>query len=350
MADVIDELQINISADVGKARDSINKLITAFDKLETRVGSMSGLSGLSAAFTGISTSVGGLTTSTGDASTAMVNLGKTMTSTASSGTRSFGRLVSSANKLSKAVAGISFGKFSSLASSLPVIGRGSAIASRGIGNLSGSFTKSLISARAFISVIKGAWNAVSSGIDLASDLVEVQNVVDKAFGNEAGKIEDLVQNSIQTLGMSELTAKQISSRYQSMGAAMGISGAAIQKASGQIGKLRDGYNSAAESMADVSINLTKLSADMASFYNVGIEDVAEDLQAIFTGQTRPLRAYGLDLTQATLQEWALKQGMDADVKSMSQAEKTLLRYQYVMSQTKLVQGDFIDTADRLCVA
>lgn len=53
----------------------------------------------------------------------------------------------------------------------------------------------------------------------------------------------------------------------------------------------------------------------------------------------------LDLTQATLQEWALKNGIDADVKSMSQAEKTLLRYQYVMSQTRLIQGDFLDTAD-----
>ena len=53
-------------------------------------------------------------------------------------------------------------------------------------------------------------------------------------------------------------------------------------------------------------------------------DVAEDLAAIFTGQTRPLREFGIDLTQATLQEWAMKQGMDANIKTMSQAEKTML--------------------------
>lgn len=56
------------------------------------------------------------------------------------------------------------------------------------------------------------------------------------------------------------------------------------------------------------MNLTQLTADMASFYNVSQKDVAEDLSAIFTGETRPLRTYGLDLTQATLAEWAMKNG------------------------------------------
>ena len=86
-------------------------------------------------------------------------------------------------------------------------------------------------------------------------------------------------------------------------------------------------------MSDVSLNLTKLTADMASLYNVEQKAVVEDLEAIFTGQTRPLRTYGLDLTQATLAEWAMKQGLDADIQSMSQAEKTMLRYQYVIANT-----------------
>ena len=84
---------------------------------------------------------------------------------------------------------------------------------------------------------------------------------------------------------------------------------------------------------------------MASFYNVEQEAVGEDLEAIFTGQTKPLRQYGLDLTEATLQEWAMKQGIDANINSMSQAEKTMLRYQYVMANTGAAQGDFIRTAD-----
>ena len=99
-------------------------------------------------------------------------------------------------------------------------------------------------------------------------------------------------------------------------------------------------------MSDVSLNLTKLTADMASFYDKDQADVAKDLQSVFTGMVVPLRKYGLDLTQATLKEWAMKNGMDADIKSMTQAEKAMLRYQYVLANTTAAQGDFARTADK----
>lgn len=171
-------------------------------------------------------------------------------------------------------------------------------------------------------LIRG-FGQLKKAIDISSDLTEVQNVVDVTFGKYRGMLEDFASTSITEFGMSELTSKQIASRFQAMGTAMGF-------AQGQ--------------MADMSIGLTKLAADMASFYNVEQTDVAQDLEAIFTGQTRPLRTYGLDLTQATLQEWAMKQGIEANMKTMSQAEKTLLRYQYVLANTGAAQGDFARTS------
>lgn len=164
-----------------------------------------------------------------------------------------------------------------------------------------------------------AFRGIGKGIGLASDLTEVQNVVDVSFGQYRDRLEQFADTSIVDYGMSELTAKKIASRYQAMGGAIGF-------AQGE--------------MADMSIELTKLAADMASFYNVEQAAVAEDLEAIFTGQTRPLRTYGLDLTQATLQEWALSQGMEANIATMTQAEKVMLRYQYVLAQTGMAQGDF----------
>ena len=44
-----------------------------------------------------------------------------------------------------------------------------------------------------------------------------------------------------------------------------------------------------------------------------------------------------------MQEWALKHGIDADVQSMTQAEKTMLRYQYVLAQTTSAHGDYART-------
>lgn len=169
-----------------------------------------------------------------------------------------------------------------------------------------------------------AFSKIKDAIDISSALTEVENVVRTTFGNYEKLIQDFSKTSIQDFGMSELTAKQVASRFQAMGTAMGFSQ----------GK-----------MADMSLQLTKLTADMASFYDMEQSDVARNLQAVFTGETEPLRKYGLDLTQATLKEWAMKQGLDADISSMTQAEKTMLRYQYVMANTAAAQGDFARTSD-----
>ncbi len=190
-----------------------------------------------------------------------------------------------------------------------------------------------------------AFRVLGKAIDISSQLTEVQNVVDVTFGEYSNLIEKISETSITDFGMSELTVKQVASRFQAMGSAMGISQQQVADASEYLAKKGvEAYGDLGDSMADMSVNLTKLTADMASFYNVEQSDVAEDLQSIFTGQTRPLRQYGLDLTEATLKEWAMKQGLDANISAMTQAEKTMLRYQYVMANTGSAQGDFQRTA------
>ena len=189
-----------------------------------------------------------------------------------------------------------------------------------------------------------------SSMKLASDLVEVQNVVDNTFGDMKDKMEDFAKTSVDTLGMSELTAKTIASRFQAMGTNMGVPDKAVKSTNEFLQaatKMGDGsgkaYANVAESMADISLNLTKLAGDMASFYNQDYSEVAKKLEAVFTGQTRPLRTFGLDLTQATLKEFALRNGLNANIKTMSQYEKMLLRYQYVMANTTAAHGDFTRT-------
>lgn len=235
----------------------------------------------------------------------MTNALAKLARTGSSSGKAANSLVSSFNRISKASSGMKVGLLSAV---------------NGISAIRRSILSALGVAGGFYAVIRG----IKESINISSDLTEVQNVVDVTFGNYKKKIEDLAKVSIPELGMSELTTKQIASRYQAMGTAMGIS----QKG-----------------MADMSTELTRLAGDMASFYNVEQKAVGEDLEAIFTGQTKPLRQYGLDLTEATLQEWAMKQGMDANINSMSQMEKTMLRYQYVMANTGAAQGDFVRTAD-----
>lgn len=198
-------------------------------------------------------------------------------------------------------------------------------------------------------LVMRAVGKIGGAVDLASQLTEVQNVVDTTFGDMASKVDDFTKTSIQDFGMSELTVKQISSRFQALGTSIGISSEQVANGTAVANKALMSQNNTlyktTDSMADMSLNLTRLAGDMASFYDVDQADVAKSLQSIFSGTIAPLRRYGLDLTQATLSEWAMKNGLDANIKSMTQAEKVLLRYNYVMANTQAAQGDFAKTAN-----
>lgn len=190
-----------------------------------------------------------------------------------------------------------------------------------------------------------AFGVLRKAVDYASSLTEVQNVVEQTFGQATKAVDIFAQEAKDSLGMSELTVKQIASRYQAMGGAMDISSKQIDKVNSKLTMLKEGYINTSKGASGMSLTLTKLAGDMASFYDKDQAEIAQDLEAVYTGMTRPLRKYGLDLTQATLQEYANKRGIEAKVSSMTQAEKTMLRYQYVMENTTKAQGDFLRTAD-----
>lgn len=133
-----------------------------------------------------------------------------------------------------------------------------------------------------------AFKGIGKMINYASSLTEVQNVVDVTFADMSYKVEDFAKTSIEQFGMSELALKQYSSRFQAMGSAMGITSTQIGSANEYLHSSVGYYIQLSDSIADVSLNLTKLTADMASFYNVEQADVAKDLESIYTGMTRPL--------------------------------------------------------------
>lgn len=160
-------------------------------------------------------------------------------------------------------------------------------------------------------------------LNVASDMQEVQNVVDTAFGEMAYKMEQFAETSVKLYGISRLAAKQTGSSFAAMASGMGL---------------------AAETAADMSISLTALSADMASFYNKKQEDVQIALSSVFTGETETLKRYGILITEINLQEYARQQGITKSIRNMTQQEKVMLRYNYVMQATALAQGDFARTS------
>lgn len=113
------------------------------------------------------------------------------------------------------------------------------------------------------------------------------------------------------------------------------------------------YNQMSESMGInddasyvISENLTKLGIDLASLFNKSEADTMEALRAgVLAGQTKPLRNYGLDVTQQTLAPLVSELGIDRSVKQLSQAEKMILRYIAVLRQASSAHGDFAKTIE-----
>lgn len=203
-----------------------------------------------------------------------------------------------------------------------------------ISNSVGGATKSMSSLKSSLKGIIGTLGLVFSlkalinfgqqAVNVASDLTEVDNVVQKAFGNMRGEMDALADSSIKNLGISRLEAYQTGSTFMAMGKSMLTS---------------------SQDAKDMALNLTKLSANMASFFNTSNKYAAIALKSIYTGETETLKQYGVVMTEVNLKQFALAQGISKSYAEMSQSERVMLRYQYVMQQLGYIGDDFIDTQD-----
>lgn len=164
-----------------------------------------------------------------------------------------------------------------------------------------------------------------SGIEVASDLEEVQNVVDTTFGEKgAQSIEDFAKKAANNFGMSELAAKQFT---------------------GTIGAMFKSMNVADDAVLEMSTGIAGLAGDIASFYNLDPEEAFAKLRSGISGETEPLKQLGINMSVANLEAYALAEGITKAYKDMSQAEQATLRYNYIMQATADAQGDFAKTSD-----
>lgn len=93
----------------------------------------------------------------------------------------------------------------------------------------------------------------------------------------------------------------------------------------------------------ISKSMTMLAGDISSLFNVDFSTVATNLQSGLIGQSRALYKYGIDITNATLQTYAYKYGIEKAVSEMSQAEKQQLRLLAILDQSKVSWGDLANT-------
>ncbi len=161
-------------------------------------------------------------------------------------------------------------------------------------------------------------------LNIASDLQEVENVVDVSFGNMKQKVEDFADTALEKFGMTELQAKKTASTYMAMNKGMGLDG---------------------EKAAQMAIDAAGRTGDIASFYNKTQEEADTMMKSIWTGETESLKNIGVVMTENNLNLYAMQKGLGKTTQQMTQQEQVMLRYQYVMEQTALAAGDFERTSD-----
>ena len=164
----------------------------------------------------------------------------------------------------------------------------------------------------------------SMAVNAASDAAELQSAFDQTFGAMAA---DMTEWATET------------------GDAMGRSTQELQRAATMFGIF---FNQAAptrEAAAGLSRDFTVLAQDLSSFYNVDPGTAMEKLRAGLSGESEPLRDFGVFLTEATVNARGLQMGLGGLTGELSEQEKILARANLIMEATANAQGDVARTAD-----
>ncbi|MEO3948037.1 hypothetical protein [Gorillibacterium sp. CAU 1737] len=196
-------------------------------------------------------------------------------------------------------AGFSFGVFGKLASKSFELAKGAAN-------------------KAATAIATGLRDAGKDGLKLASDLAEIQKTVDFTFGKSAGQIDSFAKSALKSYGLSELAAKQYSI---SVGTVMKNSGVSSQY------------------LGTMSKNLTALSGDFASFYNLNPAEAFEKIKSGISGDIEPLKSLGINMSAANLNAYAMSKGVRVSYENMDEASQTMLRYNYLIEKSTSAQGD-----------
>lgn len=174
--------------------------------------------------------------------------------------------------------------------------------------------------------ITGVFNWVKDATKAGADVAETNHIIESTFGDLSEQVNNWAKDAIETYGIAQTSAKRYAGTLSAMFQSSGI-----------------GYKEAAQ----MSMDLVGMAGDLSSFYNVDTATVFQKLKSGMAGMVRPLRDFGIDLSVASLNEFALAQNMGKTYAQMTQAEKTMLRYEYLLNVTKTQQGDFARTSDKL---
>ena len=187
-----------------------------------------------------------------------------------------------------------------------------------------------------------AWNSALKAISFAAIYRAAAKLLGIAIAKSSQYAEDL---NLFTVSMGKY-AEEAYNYAQKVSEVMGIDPAEWMRNQGVFNTIISGFGVAGDKAAFMSKNLTQLGYDLASFYNLDFASAMQKVQSGIAGELEPMRRLGYDLSVARLEQERLNLGIDKSVSSMTQAEKSQLRYYAMMTQVTQVQGDMARTLEQ----
>jgi hypothetical protein len=168
-------------------------------------------------------------------------------------------------------------------------------------------------------------NFAKQSVMASSNMEESLSKVAVVFGEGSAEVEKFGKNAAENLGISNQAALEAAGTYGNLFQAFGLGQGESQK---------------------MSTSLVQLAADMASFNNTSVDDAILALRSGLSGETEPLKKFGVALSEVRLKTEAMAMGLiKSTSEALTPAAKAQASYSLILKDTKLAQGDYARTAD-----
>lgn len=175
----------------------------------------------------------------------------------------------------------------------------------------------------YTAAIVGTGIAATKSVKMTSAFYEDLNAMGMVFEDNKERVLSFNKSLLETHGIS------------------------TQQATNMAAVLGSSFKSAGidlEERTEMTENLIKRIGDIASYRDLSVQQAFKTVQGALAGQPRGLREMaGIDITEASLREYAQSKGINENIRQMKYGEKVMLRYDKLISNSNYKADDFLKT-------
>jgi hypothetical protein len=161
-------------------------------------------------------------------------------------------------------------------------------------------------------------------LKLASDAGEIESAFKVAFGSAEAGARSFSDTLADTVGRDAVVLREQMTRLQLVLTGTGV---------------------AADTAAKMVEALTTSGVDAGSLFNTSDAESLQKIISGLTGETEPLKAFGVVISQAAVEAELLRLGFKGNAAEASEAAKSIARANLIIKGLSVAQGDATRTAD-----